>query len=181
MRNTNSTNVTRTAIKKSTQSLSGCGDGELAMLDTTGTYQKVCHGRNFGRCSPQNQDFEAMMVIEVNMKGGDDQFQIFVLDGVQVLGDVPFVMVEYEVHGSDRLSLPSCPLSLDKVVTNKIPYCFRPVCVPLFSNETVKGMDKPRFHRNPETRQTHTELLLPVSMNDQGVPSAASRFFAKGT
>lgn len=62
------------------QFLAGRRNGQLAMLDALGGDQLIGHGLDLRSGSPHCEDFHAVMMIEVDMQGGNDPIPVLMLN-----------------------------------------------------------------------------------------------------
>src|ERR1022692_4808461 len=77
------------------------GNGEAAVLDSLGADQDIRHFPDFHRLTPHHQHFQAMVVVQVDMQGGEDGVMVVVLDIGQLLVEQAHVMVIDQGDGSD--------------------------------------------------------------------------------
>ena len=99
------------------------------MFDSLGADENVRHSTNLARPPPNHQHFEAVVVIQVNMKRRKDRVMVVMLDGSEFLAQLADVMVVDQGDGSDHMTVGRFPGFLHEFVANQIAKRFRPVGV----------------------------------------------------
>ena len=80
--------------------LAGRGDGKFAMFDAFGGDEFVGDFFDHGRLAADDEDLQAVMVVEVGVEGGDNDLVVVVLDVGEGGLDVLLVVVVKEGDGA---------------------------------------------------------------------------------
>src|SRR4030042_3284717 len=116
----------------------GAGCGQFAMFYTLGAEQTVGDFFYITSFSPYCQNLETVMLVKVNMHGGQDLVVIFMLDFGQTLGQFSDLMAEDDCDRTDNLLVRAFPLFLDKTFPDQMPYRFRTVRKSQMRDQMVK-------------------------------------------
>lgn len=68
--------------------LPGRGHGQFAMLDAFGTDQTVSHDPDIASCALDHEHFQAVIVIEMDVQGREDELVVVVLDAGEFFREV---------------------------------------------------------------------------------------------
>jgi len=111
-----------------------------------------CVGDSFDAVGPaaDGEDFEAIMVIEMDVQRGDDEFAVVVLDVGEQLHQVRFVMVEHEGDRAGNFACPVLVLVFDKLRADHVGDGERAVVVAFFVRHAVEFTGKFAVERNAE-------------------------------
>lgn len=107
----------------------GGGHGQLTVLDSPCALEFVRQLPDEGALPFQDDDFETVVMVNVNMGGGDDDIDVLVLNPGKVLSQVPYVMVVNKTQNPDSLFTVPLPFLGDEIFPNKIPDGFGPCFV----------------------------------------------------
>ena len=93
----------------------GGGDGEFALFDPLGGDEVIGQAMD-GICrAAYGKDFHAVMVVEVDVQGGDDEVAVIVLDlGKQAL-DLALVVIEDQRDGAGDFMVSGMAEVIDQI------------------------------------------------------------------
>ena len=132
------------------------------MLDAAGSDESVADLLDILSLPPQDQNFEAVLFIQMDVRGGKDGLIKAVLQVRQDPGEFPGVMVVNYSQRAHGLLTPALPFFLDQIIADQIPKSFRAVPVPLSGNQLIKVFKQGSIHRNPKPRNaSHFSLPNP--------------------
>jgi hypothetical protein len=123
------------------------------MFDTSGTDQQIRHGVYLIRLPPDNQNFQAIIVIQVYVQRGNNGVLVIVLQLRKPFRQQSHMVV---VHQGDRAhdflvgGLYGLP---NKAVANQVSESLGAVGVSLRANESVEAFEKIGIHRNPNSAE----------------------------
>jgi hypothetical protein len=103
------------------------------------------------RGSPKDEDLQAVVMIEVDVKRRDDLLMMRMLLGREAVRKIRGVVIVDERDRSDGLSLTGLPLLLDERRTHEIAYRLGPVHVAALGNELVEPVEQTLVCRDPES------------------------------
>jgi len=108
------------------------------VFDSFSANQGIGHLADFGGAAAHDQNFETVIVIEVNVKGREDGVMVIVLDGGEFARELADVMIIDEGYGSDYVTTGSFPGLLDKFFPDEIAKGFGTVGVATAGNQLIK-------------------------------------------
>ena len=111
---------------------SGC---ERVVLKTFDGPQARDNGVNLPRFAADGDNFQAVIVIEVDVLGGDDRSVAVVLNVSQFSDDITFVMIVDQYNGADNL-VARLPFRLNQSGTDQVADGFG-------ASRTTLGLDLP--------------------------------------
>src|ERR1017187_2978567 len=114
------------------------GDGQPAVLHALSADQYVGHFPYFRRLAFYHQHLQTIIVIEMHVQGGEDRMVVIVLDGRELLAELPHVMVVNQRHGADYLAVRRFPGLFHQFVANQVAKRLRPVGVAALPDEVVE-------------------------------------------
>jgi hypothetical protein len=121
------------------------------VFDALGADQDVGHFADIGGLAADHEDLEAIIVIEVDVKSGEDGVKVIVLDSRKLLIQHADVMVVHKGERADDEAVRGFGHLLDEFVPNEIPEGFGTVGVAALGDQFVEfvkeiGIDR---HANP--------------------------------
>jgi len=142
--------------------------------------EPVCHPLDLLRPPPHNEDFEAVVPIQVDVHAGDDGVVGMVLQVGEGVGQFSRIMRIDDRDGPDRFSAVDLPFFFDQCVADKVPDRLAPARVFLILDKTIKSLkswfssDMPNRVRGMVTRivilvtlyhrDTHLSRRLPRNL-----------------
>jgi len=141
--------VRRTRIEGAAGSISTGGQNELAALDAPRAEQPVGQGLNFAGRPLNEQDFQALVAVQVDMGRGDDLGVLLMLQVKQILREFPLVVVVHHDHNADNGGIP-LEFLLEYVRAHQVRHCLGAVGVALLANQLVKLCEQIDIARNAE-------------------------------
>ena len=114
------------------------GDGELAVLDAFSGDELVGNLLDGPGLAAHGQDFQAVVVVQVDMQRGDDDVVVVVLDVGESGLDVLLVVVVNQGDGAGDVTVPVVLAVFDKLVPNHVGHRQRPVVVALLAGHPVE-------------------------------------------
>ena len=114
------------------------GDGEFAVFDAFGGYQFVGDFLDRAGLSSDDEDFEAIVVVEVDVEGGNDDLVMVVLDVGKRRLDVLFVVVVKEGDGAGDFLGAEVLAMFDERLAHLVGDGQRTVLVALLLDHFVK-------------------------------------------
>jgi hypothetical protein len=133
------------------QSRAGGGESEFAVLDAFGCDQPIRKGFDSRGSSTHHQNLQAIVMIQVNMKGGNNRVPMIVLDIRERFLHVRGMMVIDQRDSSHGFSIRHLLLVLHEMVANHVRNRQRPVLVTLFSRHPAKLPEEIPVHGYTET------------------------------
>ena len=130
--------------------LAGGGDGEFAVFNALGGDQFVGDLLDGFGLAAHDEDFQAIMVVEMDVEGRDDYLMVVMLDVGESRLDVLLVMVVKERNGAGNFAGTVLLLVLDEGVAHLIGDSLRAILVSLLVHHAVKLAQKRRRHRHGE-------------------------------
>ena len=119
----------------------GAGN-EAAVLDPSKADKLLAQLLNGFARAAQDANFEAVVVVHVNVHGGDNVVIGLVLEFGHALRQIHCMVVVDEKDRRDRFTSRGRPFLLNQPVPNKVADRFRPVGIPLAADEFVKLLEQ---------------------------------------
>jgi len=141
----------------------GSGHGEPSPQDTFYRCDLVCELLEVAELPLADQDFHALVVIEMDVHRGVDQGLVVVLDVGKLVPDRCHGMI---VHHDDRPDHPFVvvlPFRFGEGVAHQVPYRLRPADVALLGDGFVELLEQLRFERNAYARDAFHDGDYPIS------------------
>jgi len=124
-----------------------CGQGEAALEDAFGGDEAVGDGLDFLARATQDDDFEAVVVVEVDVEGGDDGVVVLVLGLSQFFGEKPdMVVVDHGQRADDGLG-GGFDLRLIQFGPDEVADSLAAVGIAALGDEIVKGFQEIGINR----------------------------------
>ena len=120
------------------QILAGGGHGKLAVFYPFGGDEFVGNLADGAGLAAHDQNFEAVVVVEMNMNGREDYVVVVVLDVRQCLLDVHLVVVIDERDSAGDVFIAEFLAMLDELVADHVGNGQRAVVVAFFARHTVE-------------------------------------------
>jgi len=103
-----------------------------------------------------DQDFKAIVLIEMNVIGADNCIVVVVLQMVEPVAQLPGLMAVYKGYRADHLPVALVRQFLDQGIPDQVPYRFRPVGETLTLNLAVESSQQLIFNCDTESHKlTH--------------------------
>ena len=115
---------------------------EAAVLDAFEADEAFGEALDVGGGAVDDQHFEAGVVIEVGVAGGDDQVVVLVLEAGELVGDAVGVVVVDEGDSADDGGVGGGGAFGDEAVANEIAEGFRAVGVAALLDEAIELVQK---------------------------------------
>ena len=125
------------------------------MLDTAGADQLVADMFYIFSPAMDNEHLQAILVIEVDMGGGDDGSEMPMLQVRQEVREFSRMTVINDGDGPYRLLGPRFPFSLHQAVADQVSYGFRPVCISLAGDKLIEFCQEVMVNRDTEAGNFH--------------------------
>jgi hypothetical protein len=110
------------------QGLPGAGHGQVAVTNASESGQLIGQFLNFFGLASHHDDFKAVVVIHMDMSGGDDMMMVVMLHKGNFLLQFVLVMIIHQADDAHNLFI-GLPFFFDKRLPNQIPYRFRAIAV----------------------------------------------------
>ena len=120
------------------------------MLDTLGAEEPFGDPFDLTPLSPDDEDLQAVMLVEMDVHGRDDLFVIPVLECGKGFGQLADIMAVHERDGADGFAVGERPFLLDQPLTDEIPDRLGPGRVAHLLDELVKSSQQVIVHRYAE-------------------------------
>ena len=108
------------------------------MLDSLGADQSVSDFLYHAGFASDHENFQAIVVVQVNVQRGQDVVEMGVLKPGEFLVQEPNVVVVYQRDGTDHVGLRALPSGLNQLVTDQIPKSFGAVGVSAGRDQLVE-------------------------------------------
>src|SRR5699024_638838 len=126
------------------------GHGQLAMLDSLDADQAVCECAHLPPRPFDGNHFQAMVMVQMQMHGGQDQLVMIVLDCGQLLGQGAYMMIEHQRDRAHDFRLV-IPAIADQLVADQIADRFRAGLVATPGAQLVELPEQTLVHGNSKT------------------------------
>jgi len=134
-----------------------CAGSQSAVFQPFDTLQALEKVLNFGWPSPHGYNLKAVVVIKVDVLGGNNGFMAVVLHICKSLKQFPLVVVIHEHDCADNFRAP-LPLGLHQNRPHKIRHRFRACGTPVGFDLTIKFGRKVGVNRNTKSHYRHDML-----------------------
>ena len=124
------------------------GDSELAMFDAFGGDEFVGDLLHQRSLAAHDQHFEAVVVVEVDVQGGNNNFVVVVLDVGERGLDVLLVVVVKEGDGAGDFLMAEVLAMLDQAGADEVSHGEGAVVVALFAGHLVELLGQVARHGN---------------------------------
>jgi len=123
------------------------------MLDPFEAGQSAADLPYLSHSPAQENHFQAVVVIQVNVSRRNDHFVVIVLEIREMIFQFPFVVVIHQ--GQDAVCLCGIVLRsfIHKPGANEIPDRLRPIAIPGPGNEAVEFLDEAGLDGDAETQK----------------------------
>ena len=111
------------------------------MSNSLRAYELVRQLLNVMRPAAQHDYFEARIVIQVSVQGGDNDFVMLMLKIGELLWEKASMMVINQGYGSYNRGLRCYNRGADESIPDQVPERLGPVVIPFFGNEPVKAIE----------------------------------------
>jgi hypothetical protein len=118
------------------------GHNQTSVLDSLEADQTVCELLDASRLSVNDKNFEAGVVVEVGVAGGDNQFVVLVLEFGELFCDAIGVVVVDESDGADDDGIGRRGAFNDQLVADQIAERFRAVGIATVGDRAVEASEK---------------------------------------
>ena len=123
------------------------------MFDTARPYEEPRKLLHVVRGPPGNNHFEAVVVVQVDVKAGNDSIGALVLRLSQTFREIAYMVVIHKGYGGNDF-LASRPLLGHEAVSNQVSQSLRAVRVTGLPDEPVETPEEVLSHRDAETRKS---------------------------
>jgi len=130
---------------------SGCRFQKFAVLHAAGADQYVRNVGDVGAFPFHNDHFQAVVVIQVDVGGGDDVPEETVLDPIQFFGELPGVMAVNKAENAYGRFIPVLPFLPDQLFPHEITEGFGAASVSFPLNERIELIQQVRFDGDAKT------------------------------
>jgi hypothetical protein len=110
------------------QGFPGAGHGQVAVTNASESSQLIGQLLNFFGLSSHHDDFQAVVVIHMDVGGGDNMMMVVMLHKGHFLLQFVLVMIIHQADDAHNLFI-GLPFFLDKRLPDQIPYRFRAIAV----------------------------------------------------
>ena len=118
---------------------------------------------------PDRQNFQAVVMIEMHMHGGDNLLIEIVLNRSQNAAQIPNVMVINDGHRTDGIGFVIFPLFMDQFIADEITDCFGAVGVISLLDKAIEFFEQMIFDRDTETDEL-AHICSPVTQKWTSLP-----------
>jgi hypothetical protein len=115
---------------------------ELAVLDPLSRNQLAGDLVHFAAASPDDNHFQAVMFIQVNMQAGIHGHMSLMLHVRQEIAQVMYPVVIHERDHPDDFGVCLPYLLLNEVITNQVADSFRAILITLTADASVEGLQQ---------------------------------------
>ncbi len=122
------------------------------MPDTLDGFQGIRQSLDISGPPPHGNDLTAIIVIQVDVLGGNDGVEEIMLNVVDPVQDRPLVMVINNRDGSDHF-LISRPFLLDQFLADQIAQSLGTIGILSRSDQAVKPLQKHFIQRNTKSHK----------------------------
>jgi hypothetical protein len=102
--------------------------------------QAVGNLLNVGAAAVQDNDLHAVVMVQVDMEGGDDLLVVLVLEVVESVGQLADVVVVNQGQSADHLGLGRGDVLANQAIADQVAEGFRPVGVTAAFDLPVKHL-----------------------------------------
>ncbi len=120
----------------------GGGNGQFAVADTLGANEAIGDGADLAAGAFENEDLQAVVVVEVDVESGDDGIVVFVLHPGELLAERADVVVVDEGECADDRSGGRLTVLSDELIADQIAEGFGAVGVAAALDVTVEFLDE---------------------------------------
>lgn len=108
------------------------------MFDAFGGEQSIGHLTNAVGSPAHGEDFETVVVIEVDMQRGDDQVAVVMLDVGEQVQQMRFVMVVDQCDGAGDFVVAKLLLMFDELSAYHVGHGLRPIFVAFGAHQLIE-------------------------------------------
>ena len=131
--------------------LAGGGDGEFAVLDAFGGDELVGNLLHQRGLAADDKDFEAVVVVEVDVEGGDDDLVVVVLDVGEGGLDVLFMVVVKEGDRAGDFVVAEVLAMFDEASADHVRHGEGAIVIALLAGHLVELFGQSGRNRNGKT------------------------------
>ena len=130
--------------------LACAGHTESTMLYTFNRFQHICQFYNLFRTSSNRNNFQAVVMIQMDVLGRDDYTLKIVLEIGNLAEKIPPVMIIDERYRPCHI-IAFLPFFFYEFLPDEVPECLRPVRVVALPNIPIELIEKCLVEGNTET------------------------------
>lgn len=145
---------------------SGGRHGQFSMHHAFGADQGIGQGFDAGAFPADDDDFQAVVMIQVHVGIGNDERTEPVLRVGEVADQIRFVMIIHQRNGSDRFPVV-VPLLSHELIPDEIPDGFGPVGVFFSFKMFIEGGKELSIQRNAKSYQLFHRIRIPSETHKQ--------------
>ena len=123
------------------------------MANSLRRYQGVRNAPDIGGITSQDQNFETVVVIQMNVSCRNDLFEVFVLHSSQSIVELPDMMIVNEGYSSDHLCSRVANRLRDQGFAHQIPKRFGAICISLLRDHPIELIEQRRRNSDSDSAQ----------------------------
>jgi hypothetical protein len=132
------------------QVFAGASDGELAVLHALGSNEFIRDAFDDGGLAPNGEYFQAVVVVQMDVERGDDDFVVVVLDVGEGGLDVLFVVVVKECDGAGNFLVAELLMMLDEVGADHVCDGKGAIVIAFLCHHAIELLRQTAWNRNAE-------------------------------